>query len=372
MKWDVAVRKTMGAGAHSFELDVAFRSDVERLVLFGPSGAGKTMTLKAIAGLLRPDAGHIRMDGTTLFDATTGVDTPARQRDCGYLFQEYALFPHLTVRQNVAFGLDGGWRNPRRDGGGAAVERWLDALELRSLAGRFPDQISGGQRQRVALARALASEPRALLLDEPFAALDEPLRNRLRAELSELQARLSLPILLITHDPADVDAFADDIVHIDHGSAVAPSPEFLEEHPMRSSARNQFFGTVSAVRPGAVNDEIEITVGNGHRVVAVVTRESAGRLGLAVGATAFALVKSSSVVLVADDGTTLLSARNQFAGVVASVQPGAVNTEVEIDAGGLRVVAIVTQASARALGLAPGAPALAVFKASSVIVGVRR
>jgi len=374
MKWDVAIRKTIGAGAGAgrFELDVAFRSDVERLVLFGPSGAGKTMTLKAIAGLVRPDAGRIEMAGETLFDAGRGIDTPARRRDCGYLFQEYALFPHLTVRQNIAFGLATGWRNPRRDGGGAAVDRWLETLELRPLAERFPDQLSGGQRQRVALARALAGEPRALLLDEPFAALDEPLRNRLRAELAELQARLALPIVLITHDPADVDAFADDVVHIDAGVAVAAPLEYLEEHPMKSSARNQLVGTVSAIVAGAVNDEIEITLAGGQRVVAVVTRESTARLGLAVGVAAFALVKASSIVVVADAGTTLLSARNQLAGTVASIQPGAVNAEVEIDAGGVRIVAIVTQGSLRALGLAPGVPALAVFKASSVIVGATR
>jgi molybdate transport system ATP-binding protein len=372
MKWDVAIRKTVGRGPGRFELDVAFASSADRLVLFGPSGAGKTLTLKAIAGLLRPDAGTIRMAGKTLYDAVSRVDTPARDRHCGYLFQEYALFPHLSVRQNVAFGLDRGWRNPRRSGGGAAVERWLDALELRALDSRFPDQLSGGQRQRVALARALVGAPRALLLDEPFAALDEPLRNRLRAELAELQARLSLPILLITHDPADVEAFADEIVHIDGGRVVAPPSPAFEEHPMRSSARNQFVGTISAVRPGAVNDEIELSVAGGRRIVAVVTRDSSERLALAVGAAAFALVKASSVILVAADEGALLSARNQLAGTVASVQPGAVNAEVEVDAGGLRIVAIVTQASARALGVAPGARVTAVFKASSVIVGVRR
>jgi molybdate transport system ATP-binding protein len=372
MKWDVAIRKTVGAGAQRFELDVAFQSDVERLVLFGPSGAGKTMTLKAIAGLVRPDAGRIAMAGTTLFDAARRIDTPARRRDCGYLFQEYALFPHLTVRQNIAFGLAGGWRNPRRDGGGPTVDRWLDTLELRALAERFPDQLSGGQRQRVALARALAGEPRALLLDEPFAALDEPLRNRLRAELAELQARLALPIVLITHDPADVDAFADDVIHIDAGVTIAPSAQFLEEHMMKSSARNQLDGKVSAIIAGIVNDEVEISVGGGQRIVATITHGSTARLGLAIGVPAFGLVKASSVVVVADAGETKLSARNQLSGTVVSVQPGAVNAEVEIDAGGVRIVAIVTQASARALGLAPGVPALAVFKASSVIVGVGR
>ncbi|MDQ6639586.1 MAG: TOBE domain-containing protein [Pseudomonadota bacterium] len=141
---------------------------------------------------------------------------------------------------------------------------------------------------------------------------------------------------------------------------------------MKSSARNQLVGSVSAVVPGAVNDEIELTIGGGQRIVAIVTHESTARLGLAVGVAAFALVKASSVVVVADAGQALLSARNQLAGTVASVQTGAVNAEVEIDAGGLRIVAIVTQASARALGLAPGVPAIAVFKASSVIVGVPR
>ena len=221
-KWNVAVRKTMGDAAHRFELDVAFTSDATRLVLFGPSGAGKTLALKAIAGLLRPDAGHVALDGARLFDAAARIDVPARDRRLGYLFQEYALFPHLTVRQNVAFGLDTGWRNPRRGVESPAVDRWLDTLELRAFGHRFPDQLSGGQRQRTALARALVAEPRALLLDEPFAALDMPLRARLRAELRELQERIALPILLITHDTADVEAFADEIVHVDAGRTPRP------------------------------------------------------------------------------------------------------------------------------------------------------
>jgi molybdate transport system ATP-binding protein len=371
MQWDVAIRKKMGQGAHAFGLEMSFRSDAERLVLFGPSGAGKTLTLKAIAGLLRPDDGHIVFGGEAVFDAAQGIDLPARTRRLGYLFQEYALFPHLTVRQNIAFGLDPGLRNPGRGTADLATERWLEALELRPLADRFPDQLSGGQRQRTALARALAAEPRALLLDEPFAAMDVALRGKLRAELAELQARFALPILLITHDAADVEAFADEIVHVEGGRATTSTFPIVQETLMESSARNQFVGIVSRVTAGAVNDEVEITLKGGQRIVAVVTRESTASLGLAVGVEAFALVKASSVFVVADLGTARLSARNQLAGTVARVQPGAVNAEVVIDVGGgVSIAAIVTQASATSLGLAAGTPAIAIFKASSVVVGV--
>ena len=373
MRWDVAVRKTMGAGQQRFELDVAFRSDATRLVLFGPSGAGKTLTLKAMAGLLRPQSGHVRMKDETLFDASSAIDLPARRRGIGYLFQEYALFPQLNVRQNVAFGSRSGWRNPRRDAAGGAVDRWLGALGLAPLAARYPDELSGGQRQRVAIARALVAEPRALLLDEPFAALDAPLRGKLRADLSALQAELALPIVLITHDPSDVDAFADDVVAIDAGRTVPHVVHDSGRDLMKTSARNQLAGIVSAVTTGAVNDEIEIVLPGGQRIVAVVTRSSAAGLGLVVGAEAFALVKASSVVVVADMGSARLSARNQLAGRVSLLTPGAVNSEVVIDVGGgLSIAAIVTQDSARSLGLAVGSAATAIFKSSSVIVGVPR
>lgn len=219
MKWDVRIARTMGRGAHAFRLDITFASDAARLVLFGPSGAGKSLTLKAMAGLLEPDAGRIVVGGETMFDSVRGVDVPAGERRLGYVFQEYALFPHLTVRQNVAFGLGAGWRNPKPDVASAVVDHWLATFELAALGARFPDELSGGQRQRIALARALVAEPRALLLDEPFAALDTALRARLRAELVELQAALNLPLLLITHDAADVAAFADEIVEVDAGRA---------------------------------------------------------------------------------------------------------------------------------------------------------
>jgi molybdate transport system ATP-binding protein len=370
-RWDVSVQKALESGGHRFELDVAFRSDAARLVLFGPSGAGKSLTLRAIAGLLRPDGGAIAVDGEQLLDVPSGTDVPCRERRLGYLFQEYALFPHLTVRQNVSFGLRRGWRNPRRGETLAEADRWLDTLDIRPLADRYPDQLSGGQRQRTALARALAGEPRALLLDEPFAALDASLRVRLRDELRELQARLGVPILLITHDEADVAAFADDVVRIEDGRVLARREPGGRDTAMKTSARNHLTGRVSGVTAGAIHDEVELTLHAGQRLVAVVTHESAANLGLTPGAEAFALVKASSVLLATDLGGARLSARNQLRGTVARIQPGAVNAEVLIDVGGGQTMAaIVTQESVRSLGLEPGAAVLALFKASSVVVGV--
>jgi molybdate transport system ATP-binding protein len=137
------------------------------------------------------------------------------------VFQDYALFPHLTVRQNIASGLRRGWLNPARSFTDAAVERWIAAFHLEPIAGHYPHQLSGGQRQRTALARALVINPTALLLDEPFAALDKALRQRLRQELKELQEQLRIPLLLITHDDEDLRLLANDVVHLQGGRVVA-------------------------------------------------------------------------------------------------------------------------------------------------------
>lgn len=217
MRLDVDIRRVMADPQRPFSLELAFRSDHSRVVLFGPSGSGKSLTLRAIAGLMRPDAGHIGVRGRTLFDDFRGVDVPARERRIGYVFQDYALFPHLTVAQNVAFGLTPGLRQPSRRKVPEAAQRWLDAFELDGLANRYPAQISGGQQQRVALARALAPQPELLLLDEPFAALDPPLRGRLRDELVALQSRLDVQMLVITHDPADVEALGQHVLEIRDG-----------------------------------------------------------------------------------------------------------------------------------------------------------
>ncbi len=213
-------RHLQSAGQH-FHLQVQVQASERQLVLFGPSGAGKSLTLKAIAGLLRPDTGRIVLDGQVVFDAAASICLPARERRLGYVFQDYALFPHLTVRQNVAFGLSTGWLNPRRRHQRAEVEHWLQRLRIERLGDLYPAQVSGGQRQRIALARALVTRPRALLLDEPFAALDHDLRDHLRSELESVLDQAGIPLLLITHDPQDVEVFGQQVVRLADGSVLS-------------------------------------------------------------------------------------------------------------------------------------------------------
>ncbi len=215
--WEVQLRKTLRQAQARFDLDVAFRSGARRLALFGPSGAGKTQTLRMIAGIDRPDAGRIAVDGRVLFDVLLGIDQSARERRLAYMFQDYALFPHLTVRQNIAFALHQGIVNPRCHASQAMVDDWINRFGLEAVRDLHPSQLSGGQRQRTALARALVARPQALLLDEPFAALDRKLRERLRAELAELQQQLGLPMLLITHDEEDLQHLADEVIPIEGG-----------------------------------------------------------------------------------------------------------------------------------------------------------
>ncbi|MFT3720875.1 ABC transporter ATP-binding protein [Pseudorhodoferax sp.] len=206
---DVDVHLSVGDAHRRFELHAAFATEAAFTALYGPSGAGKSLTLQAIAGLLRPQAGHVRIGGRALFDRAAGIDLPPAARRIGYLFQDYALFPHLTVRENLAFGLTS-WRRRRlTQAQQVRIDGLLDGFGLAALAGSRPGTLSGGQRQRVALARALASEPELLLLDEPFAALNPQLRAELRAELRSICRRAGIPALMITHDVEDVLALAE-------------------------------------------------------------------------------------------------------------------------------------------------------------------
>jgi molybdate transport system ATP-binding protein len=198
--------------SRDFDLQVAFASPARHIALFGPSGSGKTSVLLAIAGLRRPDAGRVRLAGELLFDSAAGVNIAAAQRGLGVVFQDGRLFPHMRVRDNLLYGQHG---KPAPDAVGfdAAVE----LLGLTDLLARWPATLSGGEARRVAIGRALLSRPRALLLDEPLVGLHREARAQLLEYLQRLRDEIALPTLLVSHQPDEVRALAEDVVFLDDG-----------------------------------------------------------------------------------------------------------------------------------------------------------
>lgn len=220
MQVDLNIHKTIQSNRRTFSLHIECKLASQRIVILGPSGSGKSLTLKAIAGLITPDEGHIHLNEVILFNKDKRINLKPQSRNIAYLFQDYALFPHLNVLQNIGFGLKQGWFNVRSSESYEAVNHWLDLFDLNVVAVQYPDELSGGQRQRVALARALISKPNALLLDEPFSALDPALRVKMRHELDALQRSLKVPMILITHDPEDAKALGDQVIHLREGRIV--------------------------------------------------------------------------------------------------------------------------------------------------------
>lgn len=218
MSITINIKHTFSNGSHPFKLNVNIQSDNKRIALFGASGSGKTLTVQTVAGVIKPDFGYIKINDIVFLDTKNKVFLHPQQRKLAYLLQDYGLFPHLTVAQNICFGLNNSWFNHRRN---AVIpdqaQRWIDAFNIGHILGNFPNQISGGQKQRVALARALVVKPELIILDEPLAALDAELRNHMRSELAELQKQLDIPSILITHDSDDLDVLTDQVFKIENG-----------------------------------------------------------------------------------------------------------------------------------------------------------
>jgi len=203
-----------------FALRVAFTAGSKPVGILGASGSGKTMTLRAVAGLYTPARGRIALDGHVLFDSAQGVNLPSRARKVGLLFQHHALFPHLTVQENIAFGL----RKVQTAERNRRVSEQIAAMHLSGLEQHYPTQLSGGQQQRVALARALAPQPKALLLDEPFSALDTHLRSQLERQLHEMLAGYKGVTLLVSHNLEEIYRLCEELVVLDRGSVIAQGP----------------------------------------------------------------------------------------------------------------------------------------------------
>lgn len=245
------------ASLGAFGYEAAFRARDEIVVLFGHSGAGKSVTLQFVSGLMRPRRGRIVIDGDVVFDSETGINLPPQARRTGYVVQDLALFPHMTSAGNIAFAL------PRGAATEARVQELMGLLEISELADRRPATLSGGQRQRVALARALARDANLLLLDEPFSALDESLRVTLRRELVRLRANLGLTIVFVTHDLREAHLLADRIAVFDGGHLLQfDRREAVFRRPI--SSRVARLTGVANVRHGTV-----LSVGQGEVVVEV-------------------------------------------------------------------------------------------------------
>ena len=199
-----------------FELQIEFTVSNHITVLFGPSGCGKTTILRCIAGLAKPDQGRMILGQNILYDSNTKVFMPPRLRDVGYVFQEYALFPHMDVAKNILYSIKNVDQQMQQE-----FERLVDLLKISTMLHRLPAELSGGEQQRVALGRALMAKPKILLLDEPFAALDNHIRSQLQDELLNMQQIWQIPFVLVTHDRPEADKLGQQIIFMEKGCKIA-------------------------------------------------------------------------------------------------------------------------------------------------------
>jgi molybdate transport system ATP-binding protein len=337
----------LALGPLELEMELAIEES-EVVALLGPNGAGKTTLLRAIAGLVPFRSGHVHLDGNVLEDTATNQYVPTEQRPIGFVFQDYLLFPHLNVLENVAFGLRS--RGTPRAAAGEKAVQWLDRVGLGSYASAKPAELSGGQRQRVALARALAPDPRLLLLDEPLAALDVTTRAEVRRDLKHHLASFQGIRLVVTHDPLEAVALADRLIVMEQGRLVQTgTPAEVTERP-RSQYVADLVG-VNLLRGDADHGSVRTA---GGQVVAAAGAES-GEV--------FAVIHPRAVAIhrTRPEG----SPRNVWPGRASNIELMGNRVRVRID-GEVPLVAEVTPAALRELNLVEGGEVWLSFKATDV------
>lgn len=347
----------------SFHLDLEFRVPMGITILFGASGAGKTTLLDAIAGLQTPDRGHIRVGERVLFDSENHINLSIRKREIGYVFQDLALFPHLTVEENVEYGLRRLDPHPRRE----RVEQALASLGILALRQRRPAQLSGGERQRVALARALVTRPSLLLLDEPLAALDVPVRMKIADDLRRTIQNLPIPVLYVTHSRDEVFMLGERLLVVEHGRLIAQgTPHAVLSAPRAETvAQLAGFENIFDVEVQSVHEE------RGTMTCRVFSAQSKGTavefetpLVRAQPGTRLKVGISAGDVLLATSAPLGLSARNIVPGRLISLEERDSIIVAHADCG-IELAIHLTLGARDSLGLAPGRQVWVIFKTHS-------
>jgi molybdenum ABC transporter ATP-binding protein len=348
---DLAITHTLG----DFTIDVSLRSDASPLVIMGPSGAGKTLVLRSIAGIFTPAAGHIALGARTLFDAASGINLPPQERRVGYVPQDYALFPNLTVEANIGYGVRGSSQHRRQ-----RIDALIQLVGLAEQRALHPRQLSGGQRQRVAVARALAVEPELLLLDEPFAALDAPTRESLMDQVRRIITSTGTPTVVVTHDRNEALRMADAIaVLMDGRIRQIDTPENVFRAPVDEEVAN-FVGVETVVR-GRVT-----SLQDGVAHVRVGPHTIFGGTGVSTGDDVLVCVRAEDIVVrAAGQHDAVDSARNHLSARVSSVAAAGPYVRLGLDAG-IALTASVTRDAVDELAVAQGSSVVASFKATAV------
>lgn len=342
---EVRIRKRFANSARAFDLNVAFRAGTGFTVLFGASGAGKTTALECIAGLANPEEGLIVTGGETLLDTEREFSVPAWKRRIGYVIQDLALFPHLTAIENVGYGIRAANSQQRRK----RSRELLDMFHIEHLSDRRPAQLSGGEKQRVAVARALATEPRALLCDEPLAALDRPTKGRIIDDLRQWNQTHQVPILYVTHSSEEVFALGEQVIVLDAGRIIAQGRPHevmraprLETVAQLSGFENVFDATVTAIHEDRGTMTCRLGGGPLELETPLVRADVGSKLSLGIRA---------GDLLLAIESPRGLSARNVIQGVIRRVETRDVIVAATIDCGGTEFEVHLTLAAREALSL---------------------